>query len=387
MNGNPTRLASVTKRAVATAITAAAIGTVATLSLAPRASASMATQTITLNTGGNWAEGYGYTNASAAAYLDNQGVVHLEGAVAQPGGSGSDWIGTLPTGFAPGRTVYTIAQTLGGTYADLDIRPNGQIWLYRTANANTAFVSLEGISWYNGANPAQAIMTSPYFSTTNGPVGLYDAWPAGAYEDGDGTVHLQGAVSQTEQQAGYPQWIGILPGGLNPGHDVFTIVPTFAGTYADLEIDTSGNLWLLPSPGSNLSNRQFVSLEGVTYSQQRSYSITLNPNWTGIQNTDPSHPSYGAVDPGWNVDGAGVVHLSGAVRQLNTEQGYPQLIGTVGLAPSQDVFTIVHTLAGTYADLVIDTSGNIWLLPSPNTNANFVSLEGVTYVASEPFQL
>jgi hypothetical protein len=270
MGGNPAqqaRSASFTRRAVTAAITVAAIVSVATISVAQRASANPSTQAITLNTGGNWTEGFDYTNTAAAVYLDSQGVVHLEGAVDQLGASGSDLIGWLPADF-PNRTVYTIVHTFDGTYADIDIRPDGQIWLYRTANVNTAF----------------------------------------------------------------------------------------------------------------------VSLEGVTYSQGADHGIPLSSNWTGIENTDSSHPSYGAADPGFSIDREGVVHLSGAVRQLNPESGVQQ-IGTVGEAPSSDVYTIVHTLGGTYADLTINTLGQIWLIPSSNTNTNFVSLEGVTYVASPPYRL
>jgi hypothetical protein len=233
MGGNPAQqapLASFTRRAVTAAITVAAIVSVATISVAQRASASPSTQAITLNTGGNWTEGFDYTNTAAAVYLDSQGVVHLEGAVDQLGSSGSDLIGWLPADF-PNRTVYTIVHTFDGTYADIDIRPNGQIWLYRTANANTAFVSLEGVSWYDGDNGGVQAITplNSYWSTTGGSVSLYDAFPAGAYQDGDGTVHLQGAAQQLQKQNQYPQLIGTLPAGLSPGRNVFTIVPTFGG--------------------------------------------------------------------------------------------------------------------------------------------------------------
>jgi hypothetical protein len=88
MGGNPAqqaRSASFTRRAVTAAITVAAIVSVATISVAQRASANPSTQAITLNTGGNWTEGFDYTNTAAAVYLDSQGVVHLEGAVDQLG--------------------------------------------------------------------------------------------------------------------------------------------------------------------------------------------------------------------------------------------------------------------------------------------------------------
>ena len=51
-------------------------------------------------------------------------------------------------------------------------------------------------------------------------------------------------------------------------------------------------------------------------------------------------------------------------------------------APASDVYTIVHTLAGTYADLDIKRSGQILLINPPQslvTDERFVSLESIVY--------
>jgi hypothetical protein len=102
--------------------------------------------------------------------------------------------------------------------------------------------------------------------------------------------------------------------------------------------------------------------------------IQLNfSNWS-------DNAGFGSGGPEWYTDGSGVVHLEGAVSQFSSG-GNANLIGTLPPAarPSRTVYTIVHTLAGTYADLSIGSDGSINLLPSSNTNPAFVSLEGISY--------
>jgi hypothetical protein len=83
------------------------------------------------------------------------------------------------------------------------------------------------------------------------------------YTDGSGTVHLEGAVSQTST-SGNANLIGTLPTAARPTRSVFTIVHTSSGTYADLGILTDGSIVLLPSSNTNPG---FVSLEGITFRQ------------------------------------------------------------------------------------------------------------------------
>jgi hypothetical protein len=51
-------------------------------------------------------------------------------------------------------------------------------------------------------------------------------------------------------------------------------------------------------------------------------------------------------------------------------------------APDRDVYTIVHTMNGTYADLVISTLGEIRVI-APRwpavTDYGFISFEGISY--------
>ena len=83
------------------------------------------------------------------------------------------------------------------------------------------------------------------------------------------------------------------------------------------------------------------------------------------------------------------MHLQGAAKQISTGGPNPSLIATLPVAarPTRNVFTIVHTFAGTYADLAITPSGQI-LVIAPRSPAvedlSFLSLEGITYQAPGP---
>ena len=100
----------------------------------------------------NWSTPGCCGSRSAQWYSDNSGIVHLEGAVTQTnatsvGGSDPNLIGTLPAAASPSQTVFTIVHTGSGTYADLAINPQGQIFLISSFNTNATFVSLEGITY------------------------------------------------------------------------------------------------------------------------------------------------------------------------------------------------------------------------------------------------
>ena len=107
-------------------------------------------------------------------------------------------------------------------------------------------------------------------------------------------------------------------------------------------------------------------------------SISMNSsNWS-----TPGCCNSRAAD--WYTDDSGFVHLEGAVTQTNSNSvngSDPNLIATLPAAasPPQAVYMIVHTLSGTYADLAISPSGQIFMIASPNTNPGFLSLEGITF--------
>ena len=100
-------------------------------------------------------------------------------------------------------------------------------------------------------------------------------------------------------------------------------------------------------------------------------------NWSGSA-------CCGSRAPAWYKDRSGVIHLQGAVTQANSSGPGANLLGTLPPAarPLANVFTIVHTASGTYADLVVLTNGQIGLLdprPPAVKDYSFVSLEGITY--------
>jgi hypothetical protein len=105
--------------------------------------------------------------------------------------------------------------------------------------------------------------------------------------------------------------------------------------------------------------------------------ISLDPNWQ-------TQTCCGNRAPAWYTDGSGVVHLQGAVGQLSPTNTSLNLIGTLppDASPDHTVYTIAHTLSGTYADLAITPQGQIFAIASRSpavTDWGFVSLEGITY--------
>jgi hypothetical protein len=371
-----------------------------------RASANPSISPITINNQ-NWAVATGYGNSYPSVYQegeDGYDLVLLEGALRQtnPSGPGANllgWVGPsyCHSCFAPSHTIYTVVHTLGGTYADLSIGTDGSIWLIRSPNTNFGFVSLEGITYY----------PSGYSDCSGGPLVLgpciqnldlngnnwiantqYGSSTPSWFEDSTGTIHLQGGVTQlSSPYVGTARLIGQLPPSVRPGRDVYTIVHSFFGTYADLDINESGQIWLIPSANTNTG---FVSLDGVTYSNRGNVEAFGASYYTG-SGINPVSPNaynwstdaqYTSAPAGWYKDYNGSVHLLGAVTQINSGGTVPNLIGTLPptATPDRWVYTIVHTFQGTYADLSIGPNGQIWLITSPNTNAAFLSLEGVTYV-------
>jgi len=88
------------------------------------------------------------------AYMDNNGLVHLSGAVTREGTDGP-WtkIGRLPTingvSLAPDHNVIAVAHAFAGTYTDLLINQSGifVIPAHSPTSSDYRFVSLEGIAY------------------------------------------------------------------------------------------------------------------------------------------------------------------------------------------------------------------------------------------------
>jgi hypothetical protein len=201
-----------------------------------------------------------------AWFKDGSGVVHLQGAATQFATTGStpNLIGTLPPAARPANTVYTIvcAGQLG--YADLAIEPNGTLDIIDPrppAAKDYAIVSLESIS-YRPAGNGTAIPLN--LQDWNGLAGS-GSRPPTFYRDRSGVVHLQGAVSQFTASGTQPNVIGTLPSTIAPRHTVYTIVHTNLGTYADLAIESNGELALIDPRPPMVKDYSFVSLESITY--------------------------------------------------------------------------------------------------------------------------
>ena len=337
--------------------------------------------------GPDWSGNAQFGSSAPAWFTDSFGIVHLQGAAKQTVSSGTkaDLLGTLPAAARPARNVFEIAHTLYGTYADLKIATNGNITVIKPrkpAVTDLRFVSLEGITYRPTVVGSTLLPLSPGWAPDVTPGTGLPGW----FADGSGIIHLEGAVSQASTATGQNR-VGILPPAARPARNVFDILATNAGTYADVEIDTSGNINLIDPYGFAHKDYSFVSLEGISYSPGAIFN-SLAPPFTGLNTANWSTTTtYGNSDPGWNEDSAGVVHLQGAVT-LTSLSGDFGLVATLPsiIAPNRTVYTIVHTFDGTYADLAIQPSGQVQLIaPRPPMGGGdtfdytFVSLEGVTY--------
>jgi hypothetical protein len=199
------------------------------------------------------------------------------------------------------------------------------------------------------------------------------------FTDSFGIVHLEGAATQTISTGAKANLLGTLPAAARPARNVFEIVHTFNGTYADLKIATNGHITLINPHKPAVKDYHFVSLEGITYrpSLAGSTAITVGADWAGDVTPGTSVPS-------WFADGSGIVHLQGAATQRSTAGQDQNLLGTLppGARPARNVFDILATNAGTYADVEIDTNGTINLIDPYGFAAkdySFVSLEGISY--------
>ena len=354
------------------------------LAAAGTAAASVPVNPIAVNAT-NWSASAGFGSTAPGWYIDSFGIVHLQGAAKQVSLKPPLQIvlGTLPPAARPSRDVFTTAHTYAGTYADLEIESNGTIAVIgppSPAVEDLSFISLEGIT-YQPANklPASPIAVNGVNWSSSTLFGSAVRAPA-AYTDGSTIVHLEGAARQINPSGPNANYLGSVPAGDAPGYNVYTVVATNDGTYADVGISPSGGIYLIGPAAPMLKDYTFVSLEGVTYT--RSYQIGAGiflhtANWTG-------NAGYGSRSPGWVEDNAGVIHLQGAVAQFSGNGTNANLVGTLPIVarPNRTVYTIVHTLAGTYADLAIEPNGQIWALtprPPAVTDLHFLSLEGITY--------
>jgi hypothetical protein len=236
------------------------------------------------------------------------------------------------------------------------------------------------------ARPAAAARTALAAPT---PISLNKAnWSGSAgyasrrpswYQDGSDVIHLQGAVRQISSKGANAGLIGTLPARARPAADVYTIVHTFNGTYADLVIQTTGHIFVIGPRSPAVQDLSFLSLESITYRRSgATIPFSLNKkNWSGSAGYDSRYPA-------WYQDASGVIHLQGAVRQINGPALTSQILGTLpaGIRPAATLLFMVHSFNGTYAQVAIDTNGQVLVIPPVPPavqDFSFVSLEGVSY--------
>lgn len=195
--------------------------------------------------------------------------MHLEGAARQISavGPNAGVLGTVPAADRPGDgTVYTIASTNDGTYADLAITPSGQIELIGPrppALQDFSFVSLEGISYAR----VNVIPASMFPNTTNwSPFAGFGSASPGWYEDTAGIIHLEGALKQISSSGPNAALVATLPAVARPTiRTLYTIVHTFSGTYADVAIEPGGQIVVIAPRVPAATDLSFLSLEGITF--------------------------------------------------------------------------------------------------------------------------
>jgi len=327
----------------------------------------------------NWSGAAGFGTRRPAWYKDRFGVVHLQGALTQISSTGTaaNLLGTLPRAARPGHNVFAIVHTHAGTYADLEIARTGQLVVITPrppALQDYANVSLEGITYRPSGRVASINLNTGNWSPKAGFGSRAPAW----FKDSSGVVHLQGAVATLHRKCLVPCLIGTLPASAAPNRAIAIIVPTFGGTFAGLTIATNGQISEISPRTPAVEDDTLVSLESITFRPSgRTNAIKLNKaHWA-------TATGFGRRTPGWFIDRSGVVHLQGAAMQTSggTAVG---LIGTLPPAarPSHNVFTIVLTNGGTYADLRVGRNGQLNLVAPPAplvTDFALVSLEGITY--------
>jgi hypothetical protein len=134
---------------------------------------------------------------------------------------------------------------------------------------------------------------------------------------------------------------------------------------------TGVNSWVGGGTGNTASG------EGNSAGGTSPQNVPLDPNWTTTS-------CCGNRGPEWYADASGIVHLQGAVAQVSPTNTNLNLIGTLPVAasPTKTVYTITHSLLGTYADVAINPQGQIFVIASRSpavTDWGYVSLEGITY--------
>jgi hypothetical protein len=223
---------------------------------------------IALN-GTNWSPTTAFGTIAPAWFKDGSGIIHLEGAARQntPLGPTPNFLGRLPVGARPTRSVYTIVNTSDGLYADVAILPDGSISLVDARppllRDYHLYVSLESISFQTSFPVGSMSVNTANWSGTAG----FGSTAPGWYLDGAGVIHLQGAATQMSTLGPKPDLVAVLPAVARPSRTVYTVADTLFGTYADHAIPPTGEVYVVPPRPPAVQDFRFLSLEGITYQQ------------------------------------------------------------------------------------------------------------------------
>ena len=199
-------------------------------------------------------------------YKDRSGIVHLQGAVApaQVACTGFCFIGLLPRAARPARQVNTIVHTFNGTYADLIITVNGDLFVSPPPSpliADYSFISLESVTYRPSGTVTPITLNSQNWIPPSPVLAGQPAW----FTDRSGVISLQGGAVQSSSSGPGASTIGTLPRAARPARDVYTIVITSNGAYADLQIAASGQINVISPRPPAVSGNAFVSLDGISY--------------------------------------------------------------------------------------------------------------------------
>jgi hypothetical protein len=179
-------------------------------------------------------------------------------------------------------------------------------------------------------------------------------------------VYLPGSVRETSPASVV---IGQLPRAAWPARAVGVQVYTFKGVPTELQLTADGTVLVIGS--SPASARQFTSLAGVSYPAKGTVRkrLGLLHNWTTMPSGwHAGYPSYTIID--------GIVHLSGAMRQVSGGNGLFARLPR-GLRPAHVLFITIDTGNNNPGVLQIEPTGQMFV--GDGQAQQYSTLDGVTF--------
>ncbi len=263
----------------------------------------------------------------------------------------------------PVHEQYIGVYTEGGTYGQLAVQRNGDMWLSGPSDGpSKEFSSLAGVSFLAPHTRARPLHLENGWRP--GPALDHAGVPAGTLIDG--VLYLSGELR--DPSTTHPL-LGVLPRADRPSRQLYMIANTSDWAPGVLQVSPNGKILLY---GGNA--RMVTDLDGLSYSVTRSgwHKLPLINLWESLQTMDHTGT------PSYRVSG-GVVYLSGAVRQ--NSQGNVTLTTLPPAArPAHTLYICTYDIGGALGELVIEHDGMVESFGSPQQNAVvFTSLAGISY--------